>query len=71
MSKHYMEKLLDAVAIVKENELYFSRAKIKSQEIADSLVGESFAVILTALYLMVMAVIDAMDIDHSCNQYFN
>jgi hypothetical protein len=71
MGENYMETLLDVVEIVLKDNKNFSKAKRKSHVIVDCLEDESFAVILTALYLTVIAVIDTIGIARPSNKHFN
>ena len=61
MPRDYMETLLDVFEDVLNDENDFNRAKIVSQRLLSCFQGESFAVILSALYLTAMAVIDCVE----------
>jgi len=71
LTKDYMEMLLNVVDDILQNEDEFNRAKIQSQIIAGSFKNESFAVILTALYLSVLAVIDTVDMKNDQDRVYN
>jgi hypothetical protein len=65
LPKDYMEILLNIVDDVAQDENEFEKAKMQAQIFLDSFENVSIAVILTALYLSVMALIDTVEIKTS------
>ena len=71
MARDYMETLLEVVEEVAADEREFNRAKIVSQRLLDCFQGESFSIILAALYLNVIAMIDCVEMKCHSKQLKN
>lgn len=71
MPRDYMETLLDVFEDVLNDKGDFNRAKLVSRRLLGCFQGESFAVILAALYLTAMAVIDCVEMQCRSNDFYN